>query len=191
MSGFAQAPLSSVKPVSILELKAVKEKENINLKWTVADETYIDEYRVQRSSNGVQFYTIHAFKAKATPAVLNYTFTDNAAEKSLNYYRIAVVERGNTFYSKMVSIKNVVDKNSFIVSHEGQNLNLKLNGIVAGTYRLSVMNTSGQMLQSLSLLHDGSDVTKLIDMKGSITRGVYRVTLQGENAQFIKSILVQ
>jgi hypothetical protein len=28
-------------------------------------------------------------------------------------------------------------------------------------------------------------------MKGGISKGVYRVTLQGENAQYIKSILVQ
>jgi hypothetical protein len=191
MSAFAQTSLSSAKPVAISELKAVKEKETINLKWTVADETYIDEYRVQRSSNGVQFYTISTLKAKAIPAALNYTFTDNAAEKSLNYYRIAVVERGNILLSKVVSIKNVIDKNSFTVSTQGQNLNLKFNGIEAGTYRLSVMNTSGQLLQSSLLVHDGSDVTKQIDMKGSITRGVYRVTLQGESAQFIKSILVQ
>jgi hypothetical protein len=53
------------------------------------------------------------------------------------------------------------------------------------------MNTSGQLLYSVWLQHDGSDMTKQIDIKDGISKGVYRVTLQGENAQFIKSILVQ
>jgi hypothetical protein len=191
MSALAQTSSPSAKPGAIDDLKVVKEKENIFVKWAVADETYIDEYRVQRSSNGVQFYTIGTLKSKATPAAYNYSFPDLAATSGVNHYRLAIIENGKMSYSKIATIKNATDKNSFTVSNQGQNLNLKLSGIEAGTYRLSVMNTSGQILQSLSIIHDGSDVIKQIDMKGGITKGVYRVTLQGQNAQFIKSILVQ
>lgn len=191
LKSYAQAPVSFSKPVLIAELKALKEKENIQVKWQVVNDTNVEEYLLQRSINGVQFSTISMIKGLKSITPFSYSFSDNSAVKGINYYRLAIVEKGKTEYTKVVVIKNVVDKNSFMVSTQGQLLNLNFSGIEAGTYRLSVMNTSGQLLQSLSLLHDGSDVIKQIDMKGHMTNGVYRVTLQSDYTQFIKSILVQ
>lgn len=191
LKSYAQAPVSFSKPVLIAELKALKEKENIQVKWQVVNDTNVEEYLLQRSINGVQFSTISMIKGLKSITPFSYSFSDNSAVKGINYYRLAIVEKGKTEYTKVVVIKNVVDKNSFMVSTQGQLLNLNFSGIEAGTYRLSVMNTSGQLLQSLSLLHDGSDVIKQIDMKGRMTNGVYRVTLQSDYTQFIKSILVQ
>lgn len=182
---------STTLPVKVVDLKAVKNKEGVQVNWTVANESNIDEYEVQRSLNGTQFSTIGTIKAKNSAATSTYSYTDANATKGTNYYRLSVVEKGKKELSKVVSIKNTVDKNSFIATALGNAITVKLTGIEAGTYRLSVMNTSGQMLQSLTIQHDGADVTKQVDMKGSISKGVYRVTLQGENAQFIKSILVQ
>jgi hypothetical protein len=174
----------------ITDMRAVKEKDNIQVKWSVAEETQIDEYQVQRSPNGVQFSTVGTLKAMKS-STLNYSFSDNSAATGVNYYRIAIIENGKTTYTKVVSIKNVIDKNSFTVYNQGQNLTIKLSGIEAGTYRLSVMNTSGQLLLSSSFQHDGSDITRQIEMNNGISQGVYRITLQGESAKFIKSILVQ
>ncbi|HEX8334620.1 MAG TPA: hypothetical protein VF622_18490 [Segetibacter sp.] len=182
---------STTMPVKVVDFKAVKEKEYVQLKWTVADETNIGEYQVQRSTNGVHFTTVGTLKARNSSSALVYSYPDNSAAKGVNYYRLAIVENANTSYTKVVSIKNATDKNSFTVATQGQNLSIRLSGIEAGPYKLSVMNTSGQLLQSISFQHDGSDLSKQIDMRGSISKGVYRVTLQSENAQFIKSILVQ
>ena len=182
---------STTLPVKLVDFKAMKERETVQLQWAVADETNIEEYQVQRSVNGVQFNTISVVKGKNAPGSTMYAFADKEAQKGINYYRLSVVERGKFEYSKVVSIRNTTDKNSFTVLPRGRTLMLKLSGIDAGIYKVSVMNTSGQLLHVASFQHDGSEILKDIELKDGLSRGVYRVTLQGENAQFIKSILVQ
>ncbi len=85
--------------VTLLDFTAEKneEKRIAILTWTVAKETNIDHYTVQRSTNGVDFTTVGVVPADAQPS---YSLTDNEPENGMNYYRLQIAaDNGDIKYS--------------------------------------------------------------------------------------------
>jgi hypothetical protein len=159
---------------------------------SVADETNINAYEVQRSTDGINFTTIETVKAKNSSAATAYSIKDLTAKGGTNYYRLLIIEKGTSALSKIVSLNISAGKNSFVPRYiSGKILNVTLNGINSGTYKIVVVNSNGQLVQSTGLQHDGSDQTKQITLKGNFATGIYRVALLSETTSYTGSILIQ
>ncbi len=66
-----------------------------------------------------------------------------------------------------------------------------MNGISAGTYRISVISSNGQLVQTIGLQHDGTGQNKQLVLKADLAKGIYRVALQSETENYIGSIMVE
>ena len=95
---------SGVLPVTIIDFTAAHLNESVLLKWYATYETNFKSYNVQRSSNGVNFYTIGTIKAMN---LSNYSFNDTQLPNSdIAYYRLELVDvDGKKTYSKTIAIR--------------------------------------------------------------------------------------
>jgi hypothetical protein len=191
-SYFTFSTATATLPVVLTDVKANKQTDCVNVNWSVAQETNIDSYDVQRSGNGVQYATIATVNARNSSIASSYSYKDYSPNSGNNYYRIVINEKGRTELSKVVYLNLNGLKNNFGASFVSSRvLNLTLNGLAADNYKLSLLNGSGQLVQMEAFKHNGTDQNKLINLNGSLSKGVYRVVLQSATEKFVTSILAQ
>ncbi|HVX51107.1 MAG TPA: T9SS type A sorting domain-containing protein [Chitinophagaceae bacterium] len=93
-------------PVHLLSLSASASGKNIVLNWTVAQETGMKSYEIERAGNNMQFVQAGAVKATNSSIQHAYTFTDyNVYSTGTVYYRLKQVNNdGKTEYSNVISL---------------------------------------------------------------------------------------
>lgn len=183
---------ASTLPVKLTSFKAAKEKDGVNISWSVAQETGIDSYDVQRAANGTAFNTIQTVKARNASGPTTYNVKDANPAVGSNQYRLAIRENGSYRYSDIVYIGADKGKGSFAANYRpGNVLTLSLNGITAGAYNVLVVNSTGQLVQSFTLQHTGSNTTETRTLQGNLSKGIYRVVLQSATEKHTAAIIVQ
>lgn len=183
---------ASTLPVKLTDFKAAKEKDGVNLSWSVAQESGINNYDVQRSGNGINFKSIKTMTARNASAPSSYSVKDVLPNTTGAYYRLAITENDKTQYSKVVYVSGDKTKGSLVASLQSANaITIALNGIAAGKYKLSVLNNVGQIVHEASLQHDGANASQQLNLQSNLSRGIYRVVLQSATDKFVASILVQ
>jgi len=101
-SGFGQGLL----PVKFQSF-SVKSKGNavVSINWTVTEESDINNYTIEKSTDGRNWNEINKQAARNIQQVITYTGTDNNATASVNYYRVkAVGVNGELFFSHIESV---------------------------------------------------------------------------------------
>lgn len=184
---------ATVLPVKLVGFKAVKDKNVVQLNWTVAQETNIENYQVQRSKDGINFNTIQTIKARNQSGYQpNYSLTDALPLKGVNYYRLAINENGRKELSGVTTVTMNQEGNNFTINYTpgSTKLNIRLIGLDAGNYSISVVNAGGQVLQNMRLSHDGSEGNKEVTLKGGLSKGMYRVVLLNNNSRNSQAFMV-
>ncbi len=90
-------------PVRLLSFDGRKTARGNQLDWAVTEQLNIQRYNVERSSNGINFSAIGSVTANAF-ADYRYDFTDISPLAGINYYRLAIVENGQTTYSNTIRL---------------------------------------------------------------------------------------
>lgn len=100
IGGVVPAPL----PVKFLGMVANKINNGIEVKWDVAEETDVQEYQLQKSTNGYSFETIGTVAAQNKPV---YTVVDPNVKTTDIFYRVKSVDiDGSVNYSGIIRFKN-------------------------------------------------------------------------------------
>ena len=185
--------LSSALPVKLTDFRAGKSGNTVAINWTVAQESNIESYQVQRSADGVNFTTLQTVTARNQSGYQpRYASADNKPLNGINYYRLAIKENGKTEYSQVVRVTMTDASGNILVSYQPgtTKLNIKLVGADAGTYSIAVVNTTGQLLQNTTFEHDGAEVNKTISLNSGLSKGIYRVVLINNNTRTSQAFLV-
>lgn len=178
-------------PVNLVELRATSEAGAIKVRWSAAQEINIDAYEVQRSANGRDFTTIATVKARNASTTTNYTVEDEKPLAGNNYYCLRIIERGGVQVSKVIVVRNGESRSSFNVVQAGNTLSVQLKDLAAGEYRLNIINSNGQLVQSAIMKHDGANGSHQVSLKGSPARGIYRLVLQSADTRLTHSMVIQ
>jgi len=116
-------PLScTVLAADFLSASVSSKYNNNTLYWTVADDEKVQQYNVEKSTDGVDFVSIATVLPQSTGSNDKlYQYTDVAAATQANaqqlYYRIKLAEAsGNVIYSKVMQIKNSSQTNGLTLS---------------------------------------------------------------------------
>lgn len=100
----APAPL----PVNFMGVVANKVDAGLWVRWDVADETNVQEYQLERSTNGASFTTVGTVAANHK---MVYGFTDAEVKSGDVFYRVKSVDIGGAVkYSGIIRVRN---NNSF------------------------------------------------------------------------------
>ena len=139
------------------------------VKWSTEQESNIEYYELQRSTNGRDFSAIDRQAAMNTAGPNNYTYSDNNFVPGINYYRLKIVESGAEI------------KYSVIIRTETQP-QAELFKIVPNPV------TSDEFSMLYSSPEEGIVTIKINDVTGRLVHTVKEGVNKGQNVIYIKGI---
>ena len=171
-------------PVSFVDVKATNKDENtVLVSWTVAQETNINKYEVERSENGIDFVKIGTQIALNSPTIHSYELLDEQPAMGVNYYRIRSVEAtGASQLSKTVKIIRAKSKNQFTIYPNpvtNNTINVISNQSNFGKYFYQITDVLGKTIIEGAWLNSQGTTKKINFLKGN-ANGVYLLKITNE-----------
>jgi len=176
-------------------VNAARAGGGIAVNWTVAAETDVNHYEIEKSFDGVNFGVIGSVRYKEVTTLVNkYSFTDAAASNTDKvYYRIRQVDH-NLFYnlSSIVMVKIAPDKILQIWPNPASDqvtVNITVNNSQA-TY-IEMLNLTGSKLLSkqVNLIAGANSV--LIKNLNSFSPGVYLFKIVADGETTMQKIVIK
>lgn len=102
----------------LLTLEASCYNNKTTVKWATASSSNNDSFAIERSTDGIRFQTIGHVRSNGSYNTTQYfSFTDNAPQTGLNYYRLRQrMLNGDPEYSHMVSSSCKINNTSTNIS---------------------------------------------------------------------------
>ncbi len=144
-------------PVELVSFEAVSLDNEIELRWVTATETNNREFRIEYSSDESSFSTIGSVKGNGTTSEKhNYSFRFVPSSTGKHFFRLCQIDfDGTENFSQVVEVNFAVE-NSFVLNQNFPNPFNPVTTInyilpVEGTATLSITNTTGALLEQISL----------------------------------------
>lgn len=186
---------TGVLPVTLLDFTAVKNSDDVLLKWNTSYEINFSRFEAERSLNGTEFSRFATIQPNQSGAY--NTIDINAlklfAAEPVIYYRLKMIDKDGKFkYSGVVTIKSgnirslqvQVAPNPF-----NDKLQLQVQSETAGKAQINIRDISGRLIESRSqFIAAGSSLIE-INSLAALQKGVYviEVELNGTKQQ-IKAV---
>jgi ELWxxDGT repeat protein len=186
---------SSLLPLNFLEFKAWFEGNDAVLNWKTDHEVNTNNFIIERSIDGSNYYTVGQIKSFNTPGVHQYAFTDdNAASLTENifYYRIKQTDIDDRFsYSKIVTLTKENNASSVTIypNPASTMLNLAIKARQKEKINYNIFDNAGRkvMQQSVQVYAGFNNLSLDIN---KLAAGVYYIKLSGialdKRLQFVK-----
>lgn len=170
-------------PVTLVEFTATaKADKTVLLRWKTSTEINSDYFVIERSADGVNFSQLAIVNANDnSSSIINYEFIDNTPGKSLNFYRLKMVDNDSRFkYSNIavVTFKSTVNGNISILTNTADQQHFEIN-LTSGKRQQAnymIYDATGKMLcsSSITLQNGVNNISKNISLPG----GVYYFRLE-------------
>ena len=142
---------NSTLPVHITSFSAKAVNKDIDLKWTVANETPGTIYNIERSVDGIEFHTLVEISGTAgTSSNSSYEFLDKTVTKGSFYYRIEVNESGRKLYSQVEKCASENKVAVSIISATSTTTKVNISSFGRYTLRFRLMNSEGMLIATYS-----------------------------------------
>ncbi len=166
--------------VSFKTVKAYEQNRNINVEWKVENEIDMKQYEVEKSTDGSNFIKMNTTAALNQTSAI-YTWTDVNPVTGYNFYRIRSIAFGGEIkYSSIVKV--LIGKGAsgiVIYPNPVQNgtVNLQMNNMPGGTYSMRLINTLGQVVQTMQLKHAAGSSTETLPLGSQLAKGNYNLEI--------------
>ncbi len=172
----------TILPVTLVSFDGKLNNGKSELFWSVASESNMQHYTIERSLNGQVFTTVGQQKAKGNNALSTlYLFTDDVSSLTTPtvYYRLNMVDKaGAAKYSNILSFK-VTNKNSLSIAlypnPARSQVHLKINAVKEGVAVVRIIDGFGKMVSlSNKAISAGSNIVSISDLS-KMAAGNYHV----------------
>jgi hypothetical protein len=141
-------------PVHLLAFTGENHKGINYLKWSTASEINNDHFEIERSSNAIDFITIHTVRgAGNSTSVHEYTSMDANAPIGTSYYRLKQVDFNGEFeYSNIIAVKNSFAAGSLSIE-KIDNVSLLANYTTESSEEITIrlIDIKGHILHSANM----------------------------------------
>jgi hypothetical protein len=174
---FSPMPMTAL-PVTFTSVKAYQEGKDIAVEWNVENESNMQQYEVEKSSDGNSFTKV-ATIAAINGIANNYHWLDQQLLPGYNYYRIRSVDiNGKTNYTQVVKV--LVGKSGSEITIypnplKNGTINLQLTNQPPGIYEIKLINPLGQEIISKKIIHTGGNIIETIELNSGSAKGVYQL----------------
>jgi hypothetical protein len=194
LSNLLQAPL----PVTFTSVKAFELNNRISIEWKVENELNIENYIVERSSNGTDFFKQSSIAVSGSNSIRNnYSWFDNNPLIGNSFYRVKSIGRdGSKKASNIMKVAQVKMPDASITIYpnpiQGNLINLQFKNQLAGTYQLRLINNYGQVVYAGSLLINSSNISQTVITNKQLVYGIYQLEIKApDNMIQLKKAIVQ
>ncbi len=171
------APLS----VRLIYFKAVPGQSNIQLQWAVSNPELSMEF-IPEKIIADNWYPLHAIQADDLKQ--DYIYTDEHPEQGLNFYRLKIIEKNNSFfYSPVRQLNGNQKSNPFVLYPNPASQQVIVTGNFSSFTEIKLFDLSGKLIWYKKIA--GSNESISIDLS-LLQAGVY--ALQIDNV--IKKLII-
>ncbi len=185
--------LNSTLPLYITGFTANSKNGGVLLNWNVADEKDITQYLVQRSSNGEAFEEIASVKSYASYNTTSFSSFDASPLTGNSFYRIKAINK-NGFATYSGILKTSMTKSSVTVypnPARGNVVNLQINELPKGLYRLELFSLSGQMIYQTNVQFNGQPLSQALNTGNLVKTGFYNLVISGGDERKMIKIMFE
>ncbi|MEI2750909.1 MAG: T9SS type A sorting domain-containing protein [Ferruginibacter sp.] len=178
-------------PVKFVAVQAIKQQDDVVIKWQVEEEQELSGYIVERSSDGRNFTAISGI-IKANGSQF-YNWTDHKVQEGEYYYRVKSVNiDGKTANSSIVKVSMTSILNQGITVYpnpvKGKVASILMHGIPKGNYTINVLSVSGQLIKKISFNYNSNTVSFLLDLE-NLLPGNYLIQMKNEQVTYTTRLL--
>lgn len=175
---------------------AVQQGNNIAVEWKMSNQLNISKYVVEKSTDAVNFAAVASVATSGTNgSEAIYNWLDINATAGTNYYRISSIgNSGERTYSNVVNVN--MGKTNPVVSIypnpvSNRTIALQFRDMVAGVYRLRLLNNMGQAMMTTEFSHPGGTATKTIELDKDIRAGTYHMEIiKPDNTKTVQKLVI-
>ncbi len=184
-------------PVTINKVNAFQNGSSIEVAWNTANETNINSYEVENSTDGQQFKKMAAVASNSNASSNSYTAIDLNPLAGNHYYRIKVIEKNGSYsYSQIVRVtlgkSGAEQVNIYPNPVTGNQINMQLINVKQGLYTLRLIDKQGKVMLQQQLEHSGGSSTQSIMINKGMANGSYLLELSdGKGFVSVQTILKQ
>jgi hypothetical protein len=194
-STLARNSSTVVLPLVFKGINGSRQGNQVTLNWSVADESDIAYYAVERSVAGSAFLDVaKVHVAGSASGINNYSWTDPAPGAGHNLYRIRAVQTsGYSLYSKVVDIRSNTGLTGMLVYPnpvEGQWFLLHLFNQPAGVYSVTLVDHAGRTIYRRTVRNTGGMFTQQLDTGGYPLKGTYLLWVSNGNTLLGSQVLL-
>jgi hypothetical protein len=172
-----------VAPVKFLYFTAQETGETIQLTWATASEKNNDYFTIEKSTNGITWFSIGQVPAgNTTQNGFNYEFTDYSITKNIQYYRLKQTDKDGSYeYSNQILIHSQIGSDIEIYPNPFKD---KIELKTKLTASIEIYTTQGSLIYS-SMATDTENTT-IINTE-NLTQGLYlfKITTENETQGFV------
>lgn len=165
----------TILPLNLINFSATKNNKSILLSWVTSNETDMNHYEVERSSDGLNFNSIKSIVSINSMTETTYSYNDNNPLPGTSYYRLMM--EGNSGYEKYSPIISIQsdNKNYFSLYPNPLTRGEKLYINNPDNNRLNIVfyDLSGKMAANLFTNSNLLSTTLLSGLKGEYVYCVY------------------
>lgn len=183
--GGAGAVVASVLPVTFVSFTVTGETDKVVLQWMTATEINSKDFKVQRSTDGINFETIGLAPAAGTSYTSRTYSFDDVQSVSLKgkviFFRIVEADvDGRLFYSDVKKIKIPDGKNKLTLMYNPVRNEALLNYecVDKDEVLIRVVDHLGRVV-SAEQLHVFAGINQIKIQTGNLAKGIYEVELTG------------
>lgn len=145
LNSAAAAPL----PVTFIGIAAYSVNNGVNIRWDVGDELNVQQYDVEKSTNGANFNTIGSVTAGKK---MVYAYLDGSSKEPVVYYRVKSVDiDGKTNYSSIIKLVNGSSYSNTIKIYPmpvQSQLNVQ-HHLLGNNARITITTMDGRVIKSI------------------------------------------
>jgi len=180
-----------VLPIKIISFTAGRMSDYTKLNWTIGNELNIASYELQRSDDGINFYTIYTHAPFNRNGTEFYSYDDRKILTGTAFYRLKINDLSTQInYSHIVTVSaNATDKTFYVITNPvDASIELYAGAGIKGLYNYMITNTGGQVMQS-GTLDIKTAGTYSIYLKPFFAAGAYILVVQNEANRLQKMII--
>ena len=180
-------------PLTLISFTGERRTGTSYLHWVTDNEKGADRFEIQRSYDGITFFTIGHTAARNSSRQEHYYYEDHSPLQGIAYYRIKSVDTDSKFiYTKTVAVtENQFQNNSFLVLNPARSVITVFNKSgFDGLFDYRLFNTGGQLVLKGNV-NMGLNGSAVLPLPVQSAAGIYVLELSNSRTQFRQKILVE
>jgi hypothetical protein len=180
-------------PLTLVSFTAKYMGNYTALSWTTVNEENVDHFSVERSDDGVNFYSIVQLPARNSGNREIYSTSDNKTINHIAYYRLQSVDIDGKEKLSRIVVVTVMDKNNSLVliaNPVHDKISLLASDDLKGVFNYTISSINGQVLQQ-NILSIQSGGGYQLSFGKNIPPGVYSLLISNKFQSFHYKLVVK
>jgi hypothetical protein len=176
-------------PVNLVSFSAAQSGNDVQLRWTTAQESNSSYFAIERSNNASDWSVIGTITARGnTTERTDYTYTDINPAKANLFYRLKQVDQdGNFKYSSVarISNKDVIAELVTYPNPFSTQVNISLHSAATQQVTSTITDIAGRTIQAdINQLHQGNNNYSMV-VSEKLPSGIYWLRITDEQKNVI------